>query len=309
MKTDEIQLAYRKINYSILENRLQFFNNLKDDLEVFDIEYDEIKEQDSFIIVSQKYIEMQSLKGNLVEFMKQCVSNIDSNDDLLNMLDDLIPILYRKTDFNKSGAYNTAMFDHFKVLLHEMLLYFASLLIKYQKFTLFYDFCSYSLPIMNSNMGMSVRLFLPDLRLYPECLSSGGSHNKISYSAHLIKENMISPITFSEICAVDYLMYICSIVIQTQKSSNYSGEIWFPATMPYSQYKKIELLQQLESERRGKEACKMFGFDDLSDLKSFFQSDRFAESETEAQKYSRINMNSPSLLSSQLKIEDIGKYK
>lgn len=120
---------------------------------------------------------------------------------------------------------------------------------------------------------------------------------------------MISPITFSEICAVDYLIYICSIVIQTQKSSNYSGEIWFPATMPYSQYKKIELLQQLESERRGKEVCKMFGFDELSDLKSFFQSDKFAESETEAQKYSRINMNGPSLLSSQLKIEDIGKYK
>lgn len=163
MKIDEIQLSYRKINYSILENRLQFFNKLKDDLEVFDIEYDEIKEQDSFIIVSQKYIEMQSLKGNLVEFMKQCVSNIDSNDDLLNMLDDLIPILYRKTDFNKSGAYNTAMFDHFKVLLHEMLLYFASLSIKYQKFTLFYDFCSYSLPIMNSNMGMSVRLFFTRL--------------------------------------------------------------------------------------------------------------------------------------------------
>jgi hypothetical protein len=69
------------------------------------------------------------------------------------------------------------------------------------------------------------------------------------------------------------------------------------------------LLQQLESERRGKEACKIFGFDDLSDLKSFFQSDKFAKSETDAQKYSRINMNAPSLFSSQLKIEDIGKYK
>lgn len=309
LKTDEIQLSYRKVDYSVLENRLHFFNNLKDDLDMFDIEYDEIKEQDSFTLVNQKYIELQPLKENLVEFMKQCVSNISNSDDLLNMLDDLIPILYKKTKFNNSGTYKSAMFDHFKVLLHEMLLYFASLLIKYQKYSLFYDFCCFSLSIMDSSMGMGMRFFLPDLRLYPECLSSGGTHNKISYSAHLIKENMISPVNFFEICDSDYLMYICSIVIQIQQSSSYSGGLWFPATMPYMQYRKVELLQQLESERRGKELCKIFGFDNLENFKSFFQSDKFLQLEIESQKYSRISFHCPSSFSSQLKVEDIGKYQ
>ncbi|EAA0348960.1 hypothetical protein EK33_03130 [Listeria monocytogenes] len=309
LKTDKVRLSYSNINYSNIENRLQFFYDLKDDLDIFDIEYDKIKEQDLYTLLNQKYIEIQPLKENLVGFLKQCISNIDNNNVLLNMLDDLLPILYKKTNFNKTGTYNSAMFDHFKVLLHETLLLFASLLIKYQKYTLFYDFCSYSFPNTNSSAGMSIRLFLPDLRLYPECLSSGGSHNKISYPAHLIKENMISPITFSEICVSDYLMYINSIVIQIQQASNYFGDLWFPVTMPYSQYKQIELLHQLESIRRGKEVCKMFGFDNLTSLKSFFQSDEFLEFEMEAQKYSRINISRPSLFSTHLKIEDIGKYK
>lgn len=309
LKTDEIQLAFRKIDYSILENRLQFIDNLKDDLTIFDIEYSEIEGQDSFTLVSKKYIEMQPLKKNLVVFMEQCISHIDNNDDVLNMLDDLLPILYKKTDFHGSGSYNTAMFDHFKVLLHEVLLYFASLSIKYQKYTLFYDFCSYSLSIMNSNVGMNIRLLLPDLRLYPECLSTGGSHNKVSYSTHLIKENMISPITFSEICASDYLMYICSIIIGLQESSSYSGGLWFPVTTPYSQYRKMELLQLLESERRGKEVCKLFGFDDLASLKVFFESKDFIETESKSQEYSRIDFTRPSLISNQLKIENIGRYK
>ena len=168
---------------------------------------------------------------------------------------------------NKSNVFE-AQFEHMKLFVHEIILYTATLLLKYKKYSQLKEIVSNHY-ILSDGVSREREGSIALFRTYPQFLEDVQPHSNgqkfISYTGQLLKQRAnIQKIPFESLIETDFLISLIDLAHPNKKQ--YSN--WFPATMPYLPYRQLDFVKKLKSKNYFDRVKEMYGISTVEEMKA-----------------------------------------
>lgn len=285
-----------RINYLIPD----FIEELKNSLEQFQIEYKDFKEPFDEQIYNN-INGMIALRDDYIEFLS-AICKVNTNFDI-DIIIKLFEDLYQYTKFKGSGVSNELQFDHYKFFITELFLYTVIILIDnnlYKELSIILS----SKYFIRTNYEHDNELTFNRFRFYIRSLDSYRNsrlkQNRVSITADLlIQRSIINNKNYKEkLIDADLLLYY----ISTFKPNKNEYEKWFPTTYIYNEYRKVDILKRLVSERHFSKVKCIFNVSTKEEMRVLF------ETYKESQRGYSSSFESIPSISYHIKLEEVCSF-
>ncbi|KXZ22381.1 TIR domain-containing protein [Bacillus nakamurai] len=197
------------------------------------------------------------LKDDFINYLKVLIEADKVDSDALA---ELFERIYVFTEIQKGMDHcHPEQFDHFKFILHEIVIYTFTLLFKYKMYSIIADLLDmeYNLSFRGSSENLTAfRFYITSLDKRNKKLKL----NRVSYHSELLMQR--SNDLRDELIVADVLLFH----LLRMRSVNFD---WFPITYIHNLFHlNIKFLSKLKSEKFARKNLSVFGVDTIEELKN-----------------------------------------
>lgn len=218
--------------------------------------------------VYDTFSEMQDLRDSFVNFIEYYIREADDLKamNIIDFLEKIYPVMTKVP--NSESTFFEAQVEHMQLFVHEIILYTATLLLKYKKYNQLTEIITNHY-ILSERFSRDKEGSIALFRFYPRILEDvqPDSHNQkfASYTGHLLKKRAtLSKISFDNLLESDFLVALIDFAHKNKKQ--YSS--WFPATLPYLPYQQLEFIKRLKSKNYFDSVKIMYGVSSAEEMKT-----------------------------------------
>lgn len=217
--------------------------------------------------VYDTFSEMQDLRNNFVNFIEYYIREADDLKamNIIDFLEKIYPVM--TTIPNSKSTFFEVQFEHMKLFVHEIILYTATLLIKYKKYNQLTEIITnhyiLSEKFSRDSEG-SIALFRSYPRILEDVQPDLPNQKLPSYTGYLLKKRATLPkISFENLLEADFLIALIDFAHKNKKQY----PIWFPVTLPYLSYEQLEFIKRLKSKNYFESVKVMYGVSSAEEMK------------------------------------------
>lgn len=247
--------------------------------------------------------EMQPLLNDFVSFVKLAsIYNLCSYDYYIDFFEAILQFYSENdVDLNTERAINYMVNDNYRYFNYQLFLYFATLMVKYERFDILSEVLkTHFIITSNSYYKAVINCDFTDFNKYNYTLDyfKKRETNRVSIVADMIKHHAAAILNFTEIVKIDILLFYMSYYYEHSKENDMIPHHWYPTLSIYNH--QIEVLPKIVSMRYFSKVKKLFNVKSIEEFKS-----RISSIKDPRQEYHDGYHNIPSIMSG-LSIDNAG---